>query len=67
MNEHNNKPIFISSILTLVVWNNTVYSRIINFMLGDVAHQSMLSNKNQISMFIFMIIIFAFGYEHSLV
>ena len=25
---HNNKPIFISSILTLVVWNNTVYSRI---------------------------------------
>jgi len=63
VNEHNNKPIFISSILTLVVWNNTVYSRIINFMLpGDLAHQSMLSNKNQISMFIFMIIIFAFSF-----
>ena len=63
MNEHNNKPIFISSILTLVVWNSSAYYRIINFILpGDVAHQSILSNENRISTLIFMLNVFAFSY-----
>jgi len=63
VNEHNNKPIFILSILTLVVWNSSAYYRIINFILpGDVAHQSILSNENRISTLIFMLNVFAFSY-----
>ena len=55
-------------LLTIIVWNNYTFAKILNYILpGDVMQQSILSNDNRVATAIWMLSVMTFGYIVPLV